>query len=319
MDRECDQFLWTERYRPKKVKDVILPESLKIPFQKYVDQGASPNLLLCGSPGTGKSTIAKAMLHELGAEVYEVNGSLDANKNTLRNEIQSFATNISFTGGRKYVLIDEADYLDMKNVQTGLRSFMETCADNCGFILTCNFPSRLMDAIRSRLTTIDFKILNKDKPKLASQFMHRCEEILKGEGVDYDQKAIVEIIKRTMPDWRQILVQLQHFSSFGKIDVDNINTNELIKIDKLMKALKTKNWTDIRKWVNENPDMDQNQLFDGLFKATAEYLSPDGDAVSTMVLAKYQEWGKNSPNPKINMLGCLVEFMVETEDKWKDA
>lgn len=316
MSKFGDSFLWTERYRPKKVSDVILPESLKLPFQKFVDQGNIPNLLLTGPPGTGKTTVALAMLEELGADVFKVNGSLNADKHTLKNDISVFASTVSFTGGRKYVVIDEADYLNLQNVQTGLRSFMEECADNCGFILTCNFPNRLMEAIRSRCAVIEFKILNKDKPKLASAFFKRIEEILKENNVDYDQKAIVELIKKFMPDWRRLLNQLQHLSSKGEITLDDALNFDIVSIQKLIEMMRSKKWSEIKTWMNNHPDMDQNDLFTALSDQLPNYMTVVGDAMAIILLAKYQDFGKNVPNMKINMLGCLAELMVEAE--WND-
>ena len=311
--REGDQFLWTEKYRPHTVQEVILPEYLKKPFQNFVDKGNVPNLLLTGTPGTGKTTIAKAMLEELGADVYLINGSLNADKATLKNEIQNYASSVSFTGGRKYVIIDEADYLHAQNVQPGLRSFMEECADNCGFIFTCNFPNRLMEAIRSRCAVVDFKILAKDKPALAKKFYDRCVQILKDEGVDYDKEALAEILKKWMPDWRRILNQLQHFAANGKITLDQISSITDLQMQKLIKSMKEKKYTDIRKWLNDNPDIDQNELFTSLFNALPDVMTLNGEATSTITLAKYQDYGKNVPNMKINMLACLAELMIDAE------
>lgn len=316
MTKQCDQFLWTEKFRPKTVRDTILPDHIKEPFLQFVKQGNVPNLTLAGSPGTGKTTIALAALEEIGADVYKINGSLNADKGTLKTEIAAFASTMSMTGGRKYVIIDEADYLHLQNVQTGLRSFIEECADNCGFILTCNYPNRLMDAIRSRCPVIEFKILNKDKPKLATAFLKRMTEILDSEQVEYDKEALVEIIKQYMPDWRKTLNKLQFFAARGKITIDNVMSFDEAQIKKLVDFMKKKDWTAVKKWMSANPDVDQDSLFSLLSEHLQKYLSPAGDALATVLIAKYQDMGKGIPNPTINMRGCLAELMIEAD--WHD-
>ena len=213
-----EDFLWVEKYRPKTVEDTILPVDLKRTFQNFVDQGNIPNLILAGSAGVGKTTIARAMLEQLGCDYIVINGSMNGNIDTLRNEILSFASSMSFSGGRKYVILDEADYLNANSTQPALRNFMEEFSKNCGFILTCNFRNRIIDPLHSRCSVIDFKIGKADMAKLAAQFFKRVITILDSENVKYEQQVVAEVINKHFPDWRRVLNELQRYSATGAID-----------------------------------------------------------------------------------------------------
>ncbi len=208
-----EEFLWVEKYRPKTIRDTILPESLKQTFQEFVSQGNIPNLLLSGSAGCGKTTVARAMLEELGCDYIVINGSLNGNIDTLRNEIMQFASSVSLMGGRKYVILDEADYLNPNSTQPALRNFMEEFSRNCGFILTCNFKNRIIEPLHSRCSVVDFKITKKDLPSLAAQMMKRIQHILDTEGVEYDKSAVAEVLKQHLPDWRRTINELQRYSA----------------------------------------------------------------------------------------------------------
>ena len=204
-----DQYLWVERYRPKKIADTILPIDLKQTFQAFVDQKNIPNMILSGSAGVGKTTVARAMLEELGCDYIIINGSMNGNIDTLRNDILNFASAVSFSGGRKYVILDEADYLNPNSTQPALRNFMEEFAKNCGFILTCNFKNKIIEPLHSRCPVIDFRITKKEMPKLAAQFFKRAISILDENGVTHDKQVVAAVIEKHFPDWRRVLNELQ--------------------------------------------------------------------------------------------------------------
>ena len=213
-----EEFLWVEKYRPKKIADTILPADIKATFQQFVDQQNVPNLLLTGGAGVGKTTVARAMLEEIGADYIVINGSMNGNIDTLRNEILSFASTVSFSGGRKYVILDEADYLNGNSTQPALRNFMEEFSKNCGFILTCNFKSRIIEPLHSRCSIVEFKIPPKEKPLLAGEFYKRTLKILETENIKFNKNVVGELIARHFPDWRRVLNELQRYSVGGEID-----------------------------------------------------------------------------------------------------
>jgi DNA polymerase III delta prime subunit len=235
-----DDFLWVEKYRPRKIEDTILPEDLKATFQEFVNNGNIPNLLLCGSAGVGKTTVARAMLEEINADYIVINGSMNGNIDTLRNDIRNFAATVSFTGGRKYVILDEADYLNANSTQPALRNFMEEYSSNCGFILTCNFVNRIIDPLHSRCSVVEFKIGAKEKAELAKQFMQRVCGILDDEKVGYEKKVLAEIITKHFPDWRRVLNELQRYSVRGTIDSGILSSVDNVEIKELVKHLKGK-------------------------------------------------------------------------------
>jgi DNA polymerase III delta prime subunit len=232
--------LWTERHRPAKIEDCILPTSLKKTFLEIRDSGVIPNMILAGSAGTGKTTIAKALCNELSADVLVINASLNSGIDTLRTEIKSFASTVSFGGGRKIVILDEADYLNANSVQPALRNFMEEYSKNCGFILTCNFKNRLIEPLHSRCTVIEFKIPTAEKSNLAAAFFKRVCGILDKEGIEYDQKVVAELIKKHFPDWRRVLNELQRYSISGKIDTGILSSIADESFASLTKMLRSK-------------------------------------------------------------------------------
>lgn len=306
-----NDFLWVEKYRPAKISDTILTPELKATFQQFVDQANIPNLLLAGSAGCGKTTVARAMLEELGCDYIIINGSMNGNIDTLRNEIRNFASTVSLTGGRKYVILDEADYLNANSTQPALRNFMEEYSKNCGFILTCNFKNKIIDPLHSRCSVIDFKITKKDLPDLAKQFLKRICNILEIEGVEYDKTAIVEVIKKHFPDWRRCINELQRYSATGKIDSGILVNFQEVTLNKLMGHLKDKDYTNMRKWVAENIDADAVELFRKIFDQASKYITKDTIPLCVLLIGKYQYQHAFVADPEINLVCFLTELMVE--------
>ena len=306
-------YLWVEQYRPPSIKECILPERLKSVFQAFVDKNQVPNLLLSGGPGVGKTTVARALLNELDLDYIIINGSMNGNIDTLRTEISQFASTVSFTGGRKYVILDEADYLNPQSTQPALRNFMEEFSNNCGFILTCNFKNRIIEPLHSRCSVVDFTMTNKEKAGLASQFMKRVENILKMKGVEFDQKVIAELIMKHMPDWRRVLNELQRYSVTGKIDVGILTTLSDESFDSLVSMMKNQDFTGIRKWVVDNADIESSTLFRKLYDYANKKMKPMSVAQMVLILAKYQYQAAFVVDHEINNVACLLEIMTDCE------
>lgn len=308
-----DEFLWVEKYRPKTIEDCVLPEGLKQTFRSFVEQGNIPNLLLTGSAGVGKTTVARAILEQIGADYIVINGSLNGNIDTLRNDIQQFASSVSFTGGRKYVILDEADYLNANSTQPALRNFMEEFSRNCGFILTCNFKNRIIEPLHSRCSVVEFKIAKTDLPGLGAQFFKRVMAILSGNGITYDKGVVAELINRHIPDWRRVLNELQRYSVNGTIDSGifvNLQ-NENLKV--LIGYIKAKNFAEMRKWVGENSDTDSAQLFRAFYDQAYNYIKPASIPELVLLIAKYQYQAAFVADPEINLAAFLTEIMISVE------
>lgn len=311
-----EDFLWVEKYRPRTVSDTILPAQLKATFQQFVDQKNVPNLLLTGRAGVGKTTIAKAMLNELGADYITINGSMNGNIDTLRVEISNFASSISFTGGRKYVILDEADYLNPNSTQPALRNFMEEFSNNCGFILTCNFKNRIIEPLHSRCSVVEFTIPKADRPKLAGQFFNRVKTVLETEGVEYDQQTVAEFIQLYFPDWRRVLNELQRYSATGRIDSGILSNKSDDSINSLIGYMKDKKFTEVRKWVAENTDIDSNVLYRSLYDILPTKLKSTSSVAGAIItLAEYQYKEAFVANTEINRVAALATLMAECD--WK--
>jgi len=308
-------FLWVEKYRPKKVEDTILPDDLKRTFQQFVNNKEIPNLILAGGPGVGKTTIARAMLEEIGCSYIVINGSMNGNIDTLRNEIKNFASTVSFTGGRKYVILDEADYLNPQSTQPALRNFMEEFSANCGFILTCNFLNRIITPLHSRCSVVQFKINKADRPKLATQFYGRVMNILKTENVEFEAKVLPELIMKFFPDWRRVLNELQRYSATGKIDSGILANAKDVSFKSLASSLKEKDFTTMRKWVVENLDNDPATFFRSVFDSMNEYVQPQSVPQLVLLLADYQYKSAFVADQEINMVAFLTEVMAACEFK----
>ena len=309
-----EHILWVEKYRPKTIEDCILPDSLKATFQEYVNRKEIPNLLLSGSAGVGKTTVAKALCEEVGCDYIVINGSDDSGIDVLRNKIKNYASSVSLMGGRKVVIIDEADYLNPNSTQPAFRGVIEEYASNCSFIFTCNFKNRIMDAIHSRCTCIDFK-LNGSKAKMASAFFKRVEYILEKEGVKYDKPVVAEIITKHFPDNRRILNELQRYSVGGTIDKGLLASVSDVQLTDLIKALKSKDFANARKWVTNNLDNDPTKIYRKLYDGLYELLQPNSVPQLVLHLAKYQHQAAFVADHEINMIACLTEIMVDCEFK----
>ena len=307
-----EHLLWTEKYRPQAVGDCILPDRLKKPFQEYVDQSNIPNLLLSGGAGVGKTTIAKAMCNEIGCDSLVINGSDESGIDTFRVKIKNYASSVSLAGGRKVIIIDEADYLNPNSTQPALRNAIEEFAGNCSFIFTCNFKNRIIDPLHSRCAVVDFTLRNGEKAKMASSFMKRITKILKDESVEFDDKVIVELIKKHFPDFRRVINELQRYSQFGKIDVGILSQLGDVPIEKIVGHIKDKNFGEVRKWVATN-DVDSNTLFRKLYDALYEKLKSHSIPKAVLILADYQYKAAFVADQEINTVACLTELMVECD------
>lgn len=305
-------FLWTEKYRPKTVDECILPEQLKETFKQFVKQGNIPNLLLTGSAGTGKTTIARAMLEELKCDYTIINGSLKGNIDTLRTDIAGYASSVSFKGGRKYIILDEADYLT-HHTQPALRNFMEEFSKNCGFILTANYRNKIIEPLQSRCAVIEFQIGRDEAPKLAAQFMKRIQAILDKEGVEYDKAAVVALIKKHFPDWRRVLNELQRYSVTGKIDSGIMTNMRADSIKELIGFLKKKDFTNVRKWTGENLNNDQEAFFREFYDEASSLFQPSYVPELVLILAKYMYQASFVLDPEINFVAAMVEIMMTAQ------
>lgn len=308
-----EEFLWVERYRPKRVSDTVLPAELKAVFQQFVDQRNIPNLILAGGPGIGKTTIARAMLEELGCDYIVINGSMNGNIDTLRNDILEFASSMSLEGGRKYVILDEADYLNANSTQPALRNFMEEFSKNCGFILTCNFSQRIIEPLHSRCSVIDFKLPKKELPVLASLMMQRAVTILEDNQIPFDNAAVAEVVRKYLPDWRRVINELQRYSATGRIDSGILANTTAESITQLIEAMKGKNFSQVRKWVGQHSDTDSVTLYRQFYDNASQYFKAASIPQLVLILARYQHQAAFVADHEINNAACMLEIMIDCE------
>jgi len=313
MQHKQNEVLWVEKYRPQSIDDTILPEKMKNTFRKFVNDESVPNLLLTGGPGVGKTTIAKAMLDEMGCDYIVKNGSLNVNIDTLRYDISTYASAVSLGGGRKYVIFDEADYLSAANVQPALRNFIEEYSANCGFIFTCNFKNRIIAPLRSRLSEVDFTIETTERPALAMQFFKRVINILENENVAYDKGVVAKVIEKHFPDFRRVLTELQSYAASGKIDEGIFVNLKQESIDELYNLLKSKDFTNMRKWVAKNSDQDMNEMFRRIYDMMQERVEFKTQPGFVVTLADYMYKSNFVADQEVNMVAFLTEVMIESE------
>ena len=312
-----EEFLWVEKYRPRNISTCVLPTETKKIFIDFVNNNEIPNLLLCGTSGVGKTTVAKALCNELGADFILINGSEERNIDTLRVKVKQFASTVSLTtdGGPKIIILDEADYLNPQSTQPALRGFIEEFHNNCRFILTCNFKNRLIGPLHSRFSTIEFRIANKDKPKLASKLFERAVYILKEQNVDFDEPILAELIKKHFPDFRKLINELQRYSVSGTIDAGILVNVSDENLKTLVTHLKGKEFSDMRKWVVNNLDNDPVKISRKIYDNMYDSLQPETIPHAVLIIADYQYKSAFVADQEVNLVACLTELMSQVKFK----
>jgi len=313
MEFREDQFLWVEKYRPRKLDECILPVDQKKVFQDMVEKDEIQNMLLCGSAGVGKTTIARALCEELGTDYIIINGSEESGIDVLRTKIKQFASTVSFSGKTKVVILDEADYLNPNSTQPALRAFIEEFSANCRFIFTCNFKNRIIPPLHSRCAVIEFKIGKEERPKIAARFFKRVNEILINEKVEADPKVVAKVLEKHFPDYRRVLNELQRYASSGKIDEGILVNMGEVNMQDLTSALKDKDWKKMRTWVVNNLDNDPQTLFRKIYDTLLDSVVQVPQLV--LLLADYQYKAAFCADQEINLVACLTEIMASVEFK----
>ena len=310
-------FIWVEKYRPTTIDECILPKGIKKTFQDFVERGEIPNMLLSGPPGIGKTTVAKALCHQLGSDYYVINGSDEGRfLDTVRNSAKNFASTVSLTSDSKHkvIIIDEADNTT-SDVQLLLRASIEEFSKNCRFIFTCNYKNKIIDPLHSRCSVVDFSVNKKDKPTIAAQFFARLNFILEEEKVEADKKVLAELINKHFPDWRRVLNECQRYAVSGKIDSGILAAFSDVAVNDLIKNLKQKNFAEVRKWVVTNMDNDTSVLLRRIYDSLYDSLVNSSIPAAVLIIAKYQFQIAFVADQEINLLAALTEIMVECEFK----
>ena len=308
-------FLWVEQYRPKTIDDCILPDSLKSLFLAFIKKGEISNMLFSGTAGIGKTTVAKALCEQMNCDWIMINGSEEGGIDVLRNKIKNFASTVSLSGGKKVVILDEADYLNPQSTQPALRGFVEEFHKNCRFILTCNFKNRIIEPLHSRFSNIEFKVNPKDKPKLASRLFERAVYILKEQNVSYEDKVLVELITKHFPDFRKLINELQRYSVSGSIDAGILVNVSDENLKTLVTHLKGKAFSDMRKWVVNNLDNDPVKIFRKIYDTLYTNLEPSTIPHAVLIIADYQYKSAFVADQEINLVACLTELMSQVKFK----
>jgi DNA polymerase III delta prime subunit len=308
-------FLWVEEYRPKTIDDCILPQSLKTLFQSFIKKGEVSNLLFSGTPGVGKTTVAKALCEEMNCDWIMINGSEEGGIDVLRNKIKNFASTVSLSGGKKVVILDEADYLNPQSTQPALRGFVEEFHKNCRFILTCNFKNRIIEPLHSRFSNIEFRISPRDKGKLATKLFERVTYILKEQNIEYEEAVVAELIKKHFPDFRKLINELQRYSVSGVIDAGILVNVSDENLKTLVSHLKTKEFSNMRKWVVNNLDNDPVKIFRKIYDSMYTNLQPETIPHAVLIIADYQYKSAFVADQEINLVACLTELMSQVKFK----
>jgi DNA polymerase III delta prime subunit len=306
-------YLWVEKYRPETIDECILPDRLRTTFQEFINTGSIPHLILAGTPGTGKTTVAKALCRQLGCDFLMLNGSDESGIDTFRMKIKGYASSLSLTGAKKVIIIDEADYLNANSTQPALRGAMEEFEDNCRFIFTCNYKNRLIEALHSRSTVIDYRLKPEEKPKMARDFMRSVEHILRSEGVPYNAKVVAEFIMKHFPDFRRTLNELQTYAIRGEIDEGILSIVADVSIAELVRSLKDRNFRDMRQWVSQHGNDDASKLYRKIYDSLYDILKKESIPPAVIILAKYQYQAAFVADQELNLTACLTELMAECE------
>ena len=309
------EYLWVEKYRPSKIDECILPKNLKETFKQFVQSGELPNFLFCGTAGVGKTTVAKALCNEVGAEYLLINGSEESGIDVLRTKIKSFASTVSLTDSKKVVILDEADYLNPNSTQPALRAFIEEFSNNCRFIFTCNYKNRIIEPLHSRCAVIDFKIENNEKQEIAASFFKRTMNILIKENIVADQKVVAELVTKHFPDWRRVLNELQRYSVSGKIDSGILLNVTEESFKQLITNLRDKNFTEVRKWVAKNGDSDTINIFRQLYDTASANMEAASIPQLVLILADYQYKAAFVADHELNLMAALTEIMAQCKLK----
>jgi len=308
-----NEFLWVEKYRPQTISECVLPSRLKEVFQSFVDQKEIPNMLLCGTAGTGKTTVARALCNELECDYIIINGSDESGIDVLRTKIRDFASTVSFGGKTKVVILDEADYLNPNSTQPALRAFIEEFSKNCRFIFTCNFKNRIIEPLHSRTTVVEFKLKKDEKPQMASAFMSRISNILGEENIEYSEKVLAELLMKYFPDYRRTLNELQRYSRFGAIDEGILSNIAEVNMKGLCDSLKDKDFKKMRQWVSNNVDTDPQGLYRKIYDTLLERVVQVPHLV--LLIADYQYKSAFVADQEINLTACLVDIMANVDMK----